>query len=152
MATGLTASTTYRVQVWTYSIACDDYSRSSAAAEFETTAAEANDAAEPTDKHAPKRVRNLRAARADHETVTLTWRAPGTKNGKHHEATDYLIVVLRFEANGDKTELGRDEGYTGTTVSYVGMVSGTKYRFRVAPYSTDCECYGRWRGVTYTYS
>lgn len=151
-ATGLSPSTPYRVQVWTYSFGCDDYSRSAAEVDFETTAADANDAAEPAEKHPPKRVRNMRVTPTNVNSAVLRWQ-PGPNGSKHHAATEYLVVLLEFDAQGAKTEIDRRSGVTDTRVGISDiMVSGTKYRFRVAPYSEDCDCWGRWRGVTYTHS
>ena len=156
-ATGLDPSTAYEVEIYTYSASCDDYSAEPATATFTTAAADQGDAAEPEEKHAPKRVRRLRAEPAQGEgegqtgdSALLAWNAPSTKNGKHYAATDYAVKVIRVADNGEKTQVQLTEEITATEHTVEGLVAGD-YRFRVAAYSGDCNCYGRWRSVKYTH-
>ena len=156
-ATGLDPSTAYEVQIYTYSADCDEYSAEPATATFTTTAVDQGEAGEPEEKHAPKRVRTLRAEPAQGEgegqsgdSALLTWNAPSTKNGKHYAATDYAVKVIRVADNGDKTQVVLTEEITATEHTVEGLVAGD-YRFRVAAYSDECNCYGRWRSVKYTH-
>lgn len=154
-ATGLEPSTDYEVQVYTYSIDCDEYSAVAAEATFTTAGADAANAEEPAEKHAPKRVRRMRAVRAVGEGVSddsaiLSWNPPSTKNGKHHAATDYAVWVLRVAENGDKADVSTTREITATEFTVEGLTEGN-YRFKVAPYSADCNCWGAWRSVKYTH-
>ena len=151
-ATGLDPSTNYAVSIYTYGASCDEYSAEPAEATFSTTAADANDAAEPSEKHAPKRVRGLRAVKTGgvNDSASLSWNAPRTKNGKHHAATEYAIEVSSVGDNGDKTEIETIFDITATEAT-VGNLTGGGYRFRVAAYSSECNCWGKWRSIRYTH-
>ena len=79
-ATGLEPNPEYSFAIYTYSAA----------------GADTANAEELAEKHAPKRVRRLRAERAHGEgasddSAVLTWNPPSTRNGKHHAATDYAV-------------------------------------------------------------
>ena len=63
-ATGLEPNPEYSVAIYTYSAACDEYS---AEATFATAGADAANAEDPAEEHAPKRVRRMRAERAQGE-------------------------------------------------------------------------------------
>ena len=151
-ATGLEPSTNYAVSIYTYGAACDEYSAEPAEATFSTTAADANDAAEPTEKHAPKRVRGLSAVKTTGQTdeASLSWNAPRTKNGKHHAATEYAVEVSSVAENGDKTEIETIFDITATQATVDNLTAGV-YRFRVAAHSSECNCWGKWRAIRYTH-
>lgn len=152
-ATGLDPSTDYQVGVHTYSADCDDYSEQHAEAKFSTTASDADNEAEPDEKHTPKRVRRLSAASTAGETdsATITWNAPSTKNGKHHAATDYAVKVISVADNGDRTVVETVDEIAATQVTVDGLTDGGSYRFSVAAYSSECNCWGRWKSVGYTH-
>ena len=152
IATGLDPSTEYRVSVWAYSADCDDYSARPAKAEFSTTASDTTAGAEPAVKHAPKRVRRLRAARTSGQTdsATLTWNAPNTKNGKHYAATDYSVKIISLDQNGNRISVDYIHEIVDTQVIVNGLSAGV-YRFSVAAYNSDCNCNGRIRAVRYTH-
>lgn len=151
-ATGLDPSTNYAVSIYTYGAACDEYSEVPAEATFSTTASDENDAATPAEKHAPKRVRGLRAAKTDgvNDSASLSWNAPRTKNGKHHAATEYAVEVTSIAGNGDKTEIETIFGITATEAVVDDLTAGV-YRFRVAAYNKQCNCWGKWRAIRYTH-
>lgn len=151
-ATGLEASTNYEVTIYTYSIACDDYSAEPATSTFSTTAADADDAVEPAKKHAPKRARNLRAVKTDGQTdsASLNWNAPRTRGGKHHSASWYAVAVIRVAGDGTKTVIDTIYEITGTETTVDGLTAGN-YRFRVAAHNSECNCWGKWRGTSYTH-
>ena len=155
IATGLEPSTDYEVAIYTYSAACDEYSAEPAEATFATAGADAANAEEPAEKHAPKRVRRMSAVRAvgegqSDDSAVLRWNAPSAKNGKHHAATDYAVRVIRVAENGGKTEVSTTEEITATQFTVEGLTEGN-YRFKVAAYSADCNCWGAWRSVKYTH-
>ena len=147
-ATGLKPSTNYAVSVYTYGAMCDDYSAEPAEATFRTMAADGNDAAATNPTHSPKRVKRLRATDGNNG-VNLTWTAPNTKNGKHHAATAYAVEIYTI-SGGEKTYLKTIYDITNTSAMVTGLSSGT-YRFAVAAYSKDCNCWGKWRKVRHTY-
>ncbi|MCY4558803.1 MAG: fibronectin type III domain-containing protein [Chloroflexi bacterium] len=154
-ATGLEPGTDYQVLVFTYSADCDDYSTEPAEATFTTDGVDAANAEEPAEKHAPKRVRRMRAERVQGEgesddSAILTWNPPSTKNGKHHAATDYAVLVIRVAENGDKAEVSNTDEITATQFTVEGLTEGN-YRFKVAAYSADCNCWGTWRSVKYAH-
>ena len=152
-ATGLDPSTNYAVSIYTYGAVCDEYSVTPAEATFSTTAADGDAAEEPNEKHAPKRVRGLRAVKTDgvNDSASLSWNAPRTKNGKHHSASEYAVEVNSISSNGVKTEVETIYDITDTQATVDNLTAGT-YRFRVAAYSKECNCWGKWRGVNYTHS
>ena len=152
-ATGLDPSTNYKVTIWTYGADCDDYSAESAKATFSTTAADSDDAAEPAKKHAPKRVRQLRAVKTTGQTdsASLSWNAPRTRNGKHHSASEYAVAVVRVAGDGSRTVIETIYDITATQATVDGLTAGD-YRFRVAAHSSECNCWGKWKGVRYTHS
>ena len=141
IATGLDLSTDYTVTVWTYSINCNDYSLEPATATFSTTAADEGNAVTPTEKHAPKRVKNL-AVSVSGSTATVSWDAPGVKDGKHYAATDYMVKAINVDT---KVEVATVEEVTGTSTSITDLSAG-RYKFKVIAYNSTCDCWGKWRG------
>ena len=151
-ATGLTAGTDYSVEVYTYGKDCDEYSEASAEATFRTTVTDGDNAADTAEKHAPKRVKrgSLTAARVGSTNSALvSWQAPGTKNGKHHAATEYAVEVMTGP-KGSRTLDRTIYDITDTEVTVDNLSTGP-YRFRVAAYSKECNCWGKWRGVNYAH-
>lgn len=148
VATGLTASTDYRVVVWTYGT-CDEYSD---AVYSSFTTSSTDTVAEDTkdEKHAPKKVRNMSLTPGE-GGVSVSWVAPNTKSGKFHEATGYRVIA-EHKSNGvwDRTYDSCPENRCADLLSITSdtvtdLVSGTEYRIRVIAYNDECECWGKWR-------
>ena len=140
-ATGLDPSADYTVTIWTYGTGCGDYSLEPATATFSTTAADEGNAVTPTEKHAPKRVKNL-VVSVSGSTAAVSWTAPGTKNGKHYAATDYTVKVINADT---KVEVTNIEEVTNTSVT-INNLSAGEYKFKVIAYNSTCDCWGKWRG------
>ena len=148
-ATGLNPSTRYAVEVYAYGD-CDEYSAVPAEATFSTTAADSNPEDTSDEKHAPKRVRDLTANRVDAGSATVSWTAPRTKNGKHYAATEYVIDVMNVVRGGKNTLAKSVYDITDTSATVDGLSAG-KYRFRVAAYNSECDCWGKYRSIPYTH-
>ncbi|MCY4440259.1 MAG: hypothetical protein OXE53_08630 [Deltaproteobacteria bacterium] len=123
-ATGLEPNPEYSVAIYTYSAAGDEYSAEPAEATFATAGADAANA----EKHAPKRVRRMRAARAQGEgasddSAVLAWNPPSTKNGKHHAATDCAVMVVRLAENGDRTEVATTDEIAAREFTVEGLTT-----------------------------
>ncbi len=142
-ATGLEPSTEYSIAIYTYAAAA--------------AGADAANAEDPSEEHAPKRVRRMRAERAQGEgasadSAILARNPPSTRNGngKRHAATDCAVWVLRVAENGDKADVATTREITATQFMVEGLTEGN-YRFKVAAYSEVCNCRGAWRSVNYTH-
>ena len=154
LVTGLDPSTEYTVAVWSYGLVCDDYSEEAAYGNFSTASSDEGSAATPVKKHAPRKVKNLNVSAGE----VVRWSPPSTKGGRFQEATGYKVVV-EHRVNGERVrvydtcENNQCSDLITTTNHLIPsgkLDSGSKYSVRVAAYSKDCNCWGKWRTVKHT--